>query len=303
MKKTKLYDWIFVALMCLPALILYARFFLIPGIQAFEVATYDWKGFSSTSMKFVGLDNYMMLLRDEVFRRALVNNLIIIFFGGILVVVLGLFFANFLTKNETRGKSFFRAMIFFPYAISVVAVGIIWTFVFNPTFGLLNALLELIGIDAIGMAWLGERSSAMACIIFVTIWVWVGFLMTLLIAGIQRIPEDYYEAARIDGASDTQLFWHITLPLIKSVMSVGVLYWIINGWMAFGVTYVMTQGGPSNQTHTAATYMVWQSVEYTANLYRMGYGAAIAVVLLFIVVIFTLLYRKITRMGRDELDF
>ncbi len=300
--RRKLGDWLFVALMVLPALAVYVRLYLIPGIQAFEVSMYDWKGFSNSTMKYVGLENYKNLLKDKIFLQALENNLVIIFIGGILVITLGLFFANFLCKKRTLGKGVLRSLIFAPYAISVVAIGIVWTFVFNPSFGMLNSLLEGVGIDAVGFAWLGKRSMAMGCIVFVTIWWWVGFLMTLLTAGIQRIPEDYYEAARIDGASDTQLFWHITFPLIRSVLNVGILYWIINGWMAFGVTYVMTQGGPSNQTHTAATYMVWESVDYIAGLYKMGYGSAIAVSLLVIVVITTIIYRTIMRMGKEYVE-
>ncbi len=246
--RRKLYDWLFVTLMSLPALTIYVRLYLVPGLQSFEVSLYEWKGFSTSTMKFVGLGNFRTLLKDPVFLRALQNNLILIFIGGILVVTLGLFFANFLCKKKTVCKGLFRSMIFAPYAISVVAIGIIWIFVFNPSFGMLNSMLEFIGIEMKNFAWLGSRMSAMGCIVFVTIWWWVGFLMTLLTAGIQRIPEDYYEAARIDGASDFKLFWHITFPLIRSVLNVGVLYWIINGWMAFGVTYVMTQGGRVNMT-------------------------------------------------------
>lgn len=295
MKVKVLRENIFVLLMVLPAFLIYCLFYLYPGLQAFKVSTYDWNGFNPDTIRRIGLGNYRMLMKDEVFWNAFENNLLIIIFGGVAVIVLGLLFANFLTKNNVVGKSFFRTMIFFPYSVSVVAIGIVWIFVLNPNFGLLNSLLGIIGIDASGIPWLGERLTAMACIIFVTVWWWVGFFMTLLIAGIQRIPEDYFEAARIDGANDKQMFFKVTLPLLREVLEVGITYWIINGWMSFGVVYVMTQGGPSNQTQTIATYMVWESVNYINAAYKMGYGTAIAVILLFIVILFTLVFKFFSR--------
>jgi ABC-type sugar transport system permease subunit len=285
----------FVLFMVFPSFLIYCLFYLYPGLQAFKVSTYDWNGFNPDTIKKIGLGNYRTLIKDEVFWNALQNNLLIIVFGGIAVVVLGLMFANFLTKNRVIGKSFFRSMIFFPYSVSIVAIGIVWTFVLNPSFGLVNAFLTFLGKDAEGIAWLGGRTTAMAWIIFVTVWWWVGFFMTLMIAGIQRIPDEYFEAARIDGASDSQVFFKVTLPLLQEVLGIGITYWIINGWMSFGVVYVMTQGGPSNRTQTIATYMVWMSVNYVNAAYKMGYGTAIAVVLFFIVVVFTIMSKLFTR--------
>lgn len=295
MKGKLLRENIFILFMVLPAFLIYCLFYLYPGLQAFKVSTYDWSGFNTDNIKKIGLGNYRALLKDEVFWNALQNNLLIIIFGGVAVILIGLLFANFLTKNNVVGKSLFRTMIFFPYSVSVVAIGIVWTFVLNPSFGLLNAFLGFINIDASGIPWLGERLIAMGWMIFVTVWWWVGFFMTLLIAGIQRIPEDYFEAARIDGANDKQVFFKITLPLLREVLGIGITYWVISGWMSFGVVYVMTQGGPSNQTHTIATYMVWVSVNYVNAAYKMGYGTAIAVVLLFIVVLFTFVSKLFNR--------
>ena len=294
---------LFALLMMLPAVVIFFTFYLLPGIQAFQISTYDWSGFNAETVKQIGLGNYKMLMKDEIFWRAFQNNLLIIIFGGIAVVALGLFFANFLTRKTTRFKRFFRSMIFFPYSISIVAIGIIWTFVLNPTFGLLNGVLEKFGVQAYGTAWLGSRGSAMAWIIFVTVWWWVGFFMILLIAGIQRIPEDYYEAARIDGVTEWQAFWKITIPLVKDILNIGIMYWIINGWMSFGVVYVMTQGGPSNMTHTLATYMVWMSVDYVSSAFKMGYGTAIAVCILIIVVLFVVLYRRLTRRWSEAVEY
>jgi len=288
-------ETIFTILMVFPALSIYLYFFLYPGLQSFEVSTFKWNGFNPDKIKRIGLGNFRSLLKDEIFLNAFINNVMIIVFGGIAIMFLGLLFANFLTKDNVIGKSFFRSMIFFPYSVSIVALGIVWMFVLNPEFGMVNGILQAIGLESLQRAWLGERGSAMAWIIFVTVWWWIGFMMTLLIAGIQRIPSDYFEAAKIDGANDTQVFFKITLPLLREVLNVAVIYWVISGWMSFGVVYVMTQGGPSNQTHTMATYMIWESVNYVNGAFRMGYGTAIAVALFILVVGFTFVYKLFTK--------
>lgn len=287
---------IFAILMILPALLIYGSFYLFPGLQAFKVATYDWTGFNEANIKHVGIRNFLEVINDGIFWNAFFNTLAIILIGGVVIISMALMFANLFTKYSFPGLSLFKTLIFFPYSVSVVAIGIIWTFIFNPNFGLFNVFLGKIGLYSLAkVAWLGERSTALACIIFVSIWWEIGLFMVLFIAGMQRIPVEYYDAAKIDGARQNQVFMKITLPMLKEVLIIGIMYWVINAWQSFGVVYVMTKGGPSNLTHTIATYMVWISLNSNSNAYRMGYGTAIAVVLFILVVTMSIMYKLLTR--------
>lgn len=290
-KKVK-QDTVFAFCMCIGACILYCAFFVFPMLEAFRVSTYEWSGFNTANIKVVGMENFRRLLSDQVFLNALKNNVKLIVFGGILVAFLGMLFALVLADDSTKFGAFLRGMIFFPYSVSIVAIGIAWTFIFNPQFGLLNTLLVKIGFDKFQyFAWLGTEGVSFGCMIFVTVWVWVGYFMITIIAGIQRIPNDYLEAAKIDGATDWQVTWHIKIPLLRDVLGISILYWIINGWMSFGVVYVMTEGGPNNINHTIATYMMWEALSYRNGVYHMGYGTAIAVVMAFIVMLFGIAYQ------------
>lgn len=286
-------DNLFALWMCLGSCMLYCVFFVLPALESFRVSTYEWSGFNPDNIKVIGLENFRRLLTDEIFFNALKNNLKLIIFGGILVAALGLLFALVLANEDTQIGAFLRGMIFFPYSISIVAVGIAWTFIFNPQFGLLNSFLVKCGFESFqNFAWLGEEGLSFNCMIFVTVWVWVGYFMITIIAGIQRIPTDYLEAAKIDGATDWQITWRIKIPLIRDVLGISVLYWIINGWMSFGVVYVMTEGGPNNINHTIATYMMWEALSYRNGVYHMGYGTAIAVIMAFIVMVFGIIYQS-----------
>ena len=285
-------DGIFAFCMCIGSCLLYITFFILPTLQSFKVSTYDWSGFNTDKMKSIGLENFRRLSTDQVFLNAIKNNIKLIIFGGLLVAVLGLLFALVLSDDETKIGAFLRGMVFFPYSVSIVAIGIAWTFIFNPQFGLLNTILVKIGLKSFqNYAWLGNENISFFCMIFVTVWVWVGYFMITIIAGIKRIPEDYLEAAKIDGATDWQITWRIKIPLLRDVLGICVLYWIINGWMSFGVVYVMTEGGPNNINHTIATYMMWEALSYRNGVYKMGYGTAIAVVMAIIVMAFGVLYQ------------
>ena len=285
-------DNIFAFWMCICSCILYITFFVIPTFQSFRVSTYEWSGFNTETIKIVGAENFKRLASDQVFLNAIKNNIKMIVFGGILVGGLGLLFALVLADDDTKIGAFLRGMVFFPYSVSIVAIGIAWTFIFNPQFGLLNTLLAKIGFSGFqGYAWLGNENISFFCMIFVTVWVWVGYFMITIIAGIQRIPTDYLEAAKIDGATSWQITWRIKIPLLRDVLGISVLYWIINGWMSFGVVYVMTEGGPNNINHTIATYMMWEALSPRNGVYKMGYGTAIAVIMSLIVMLFGILYQ------------
>lgn len=302
-RKNRLADHAFAALMALPACLLYAVFFVWPAVQSIQVSTYEWSGFNTDKIKIVGLKNYHDLMYDVMFRRAFANNLRMIVYGGVVVVVLGLLFAMILVDHETRLGRVLRSLVFFPYSISIVAIGIAWTFVFNPQFGLLNTLLVRMGFTSFEYyAWLGEDGVSFNCMIFVTIWYWIGYFVIISISGIQQIPVSCLESATIDGASKPQLFFRVILPLMKDTLSMAILYWIISGWMSFGVVYVMTRGGPNNMNHTMATYMMESSFNPQSGLFRMGYGTAIALTMTALVCVCALI-SSFLRSRREAIEF
>ena len=291
---------IFVFLMIVPAVTLYVTFFLFPGAQSFQFSTFEWSGFNVDNIKHVGLKNFRVLAADNVFQRAMGNNLFFIFFGGTLNLGLSLLFATMFTGKSFPGRGLFRGIIFFPYTVSIVGIGLMWNFILNPNLGLLNGVLRNIGLEKLAIPWLGYRWPAMFSMTLISVWWSIGFYMTLLIAGINRIPLTFYEAAIIDGAGEIQKFRYITLPLLREVLIVCIMYLLMDGFKAFGVFYIMTQGGPNNLTHTMATYMIWVSVDYLSGAFRMGYGTAIAVVLFLLVATIALLYRILTRKAAVE---
>lgn len=289
-RKSKSIIFVFLA----PALFLYCVFFIYPSLDALRMSMYDWNGLSISSAKFIGLGNFSEALSDRWVEIALKNNLLITVYGGILTICLSLVFAVALTTRTFKGKGFFRTVIFFPYLISGVGVGLFWIFVFNPQFGLLNGFLGTLGLEALQRPWLGDPKTALASIIFVTVWWGIGFYMLYLVAGIETIPSELLDAARVDGANDGQLFLNVTLPLIREFLSVAIVLWVIDALRAFAVVLMLTGGGPGNRTQVLSTYMARLAFNIPVGgagaIFRLGYGTALAVILCILVLLASLLY-------------
>lgn len=273
-----------------PALLLYLIFFVYPSISALRISLFNWTGFNYASAEFLGLGNFRELLNDRWVRLAFSNNLYIMIFGGILMFSSALFFAVVLSNPRFRGRVFFKIVIFLPYVLNEVGVALLWIFILQPRFGLLNTLLRSIGLESLTQIWLGSRNLGVGSIIFVVVWYTIGFYMVLLMAGIEGIPTDLYDAAIVDGASSMQTFRYLTLPLLRDILSIGIMYWMIFSIKAFGIVWAMTRGAPGNQTHTIATYMVSQALPYQTAIFRMGYATSIAVMMCIVVFVFTLIY-------------
>lgn len=275
----------------LPSVVLYAVFFVYPTLKALYVSLHDWSGFAR-DMKFVGLANFRELFVTDVFWIALGNNAIILFVGGALVFFFGLLFAAILSNKKVRGRKFFRGLFFFPNLISPVAVAVLWAFIYNERFGLLNSFLRAIGLEQLTRTWLGSWPLAMFSVIIVLLWMYMGYYMMLLLSGIDKIPYSYYEAAKVEGASEPQIFFKITLPLIRDVLVIALNLWAIGALKSFELIWAMTQGGPGNATQVISTYMYGMAFGERAAIFRMGYGTAIAVVLLLLVMLGSALIRK-----------
>jgi ABC-type sugar transport system permease subunit len=236
-----------------------------------------------TSPKWIGLANYRELFSDPVFGEILMNTIIFstIYVGG--VMVFGLLLAV-LVNTKVKGISFFRASYFVPVVTSAVAVGIIWSWILSPKYGLVNNLLEsYFGVT--GPSWLGSKNLALIVVSFVQVWKMMGYYMILFLAGLQSIPRVYYEAATIDGASRWNKFWKITLPLLSPTTFFVLIVSIIDSFRNFEIIYTMTQGGPSNATNT----LVYSVYVNGFVFYRMGYASAIAYILLAFVGAITIL--------------
>jgi len=259
----------------LPALLLFAAFFLYP------LASVIWMSFNQSSVTsetatWVGVANYQRLWADEVFWSMLRHNLVIVFIGGVSTLVLALATAVALTKIN-RGRDFFRTVFLFPNIISAVATAVLWSFIFNPSFGVVNGALRAVGLDSFAHAWLGEPHTALPVVVFVHVWTIVGFYVVLFYAGLLRIPADYSEAARIDGASGWQEFRHVTLPLLKDILQIGAIYVIINSVNVFALVYLLNEGRAARYNGVLLTYMHEQAF---INNGGYGYACAIGVVTL-----------------------
>ena len=270
-------------LFLLPNISGFLCFTLIPVVASFVLAFVEWD--ILTPPKFVGLSNFITLIKDREFWYYLYNTLF--FMLGIPLNMAVSLFLAILVNQKLKGITIFRTFYFLPVISPMVAVAIVWRWIFNAEFGLLNSFLRLFLIDP--PKWLSSTTWAKPAIIFMSTWQGVGYNMLLYLAALQSIPEELYEAARIDGATAWQQFKKITLPMLSFVNFFIVIMGIINGFQAFGVQYVMTGGGPAGSTTTIVYYIYNNAFKW----FKMGYASSIAWVLFALVFGFTLLQWKL----------
>lgn len=227
-------------LFMLPALAFVILFIYYPIIQNFIYSLFRWSSFSESKV-FVGLDYYKRLFTDPIFYIALKNNALYAIFSIVFQVGIGMVLAAILEeKIMRRYQTFFRTVYFIPSVISITVVGLLFQLVYNPNIGLLNAFLKVIGLESLAHDWLGQSSTAMFAIIATSQWQYIGYIMLLFLVAIQKIPEELYESAMIDGASAFQKFIHVTIPQIKETILVSSIITIIGAFKVFDEVYVMT---------------------------------------------------------------
>ncbi len=282
-----------IALFLLPAGLFYLAFILIPAIWAFYYSVFDWSGFT-TDMKFIGLDNYIQLFKDQMFWLSLKNTLIILVPGGLIIFFLT-FVLTVLINSGVRGKKFFRAMIFLPNVIATVALTTLWGFIYHPSFGLFNAFFKLLGLEQLSqITWTSADRIFYAALVAI-IWINVGFQLVLLMAGVDKIPFEFFEAARIEGASQLQMFTGITVPMIWDVITVGIVLWSISALKSFEFLYAFGGLNTPHSLYTVGIYLYVMGFGKREPIYRLGYATAIGVLLLISVVIIVALIRRLTR--------
>lgn len=260
----------------LPAFLVYGLFLLYPLIRAGQFSLYDWPGFGPS--EFVGLGNYVDLLGDRRFRDAVGHALTLIVFYSILPVVVGLVLAAILRRGRVRGLGFFRVVIFMPQVIALVVVAVAWHQIYSPT-GLLNDVLRALGLGELARGWLGDPNLALPAVGMIGFWLSTGLVMLLLLAGMGRIPNDLYEAARLDGAGPVREFFAISLPSVKAEITTALVLTIIAALKTFDLVYVTTSGGPGTAT-TVPSYEVYNRA---FNLKEVGSASAVAIVLTVLV--------------------
>ena len=280
-----------------PALSAIIIFFFLPVIAAFLISFTDLDIYSLgnlSNVRFIGFNNYTKLFNDPLFWISLKNTFYFVIIGGPLSIAVSLGAAMLLNSKIVKLKSVFRLSYFLPVVTTLVAVAIVWRFIYNPHFGILNYFLGWFGINPVD--WLGDPDWAMPAIIIMAVWKNFGYNMIIFIAGLQNIPGYLYEAAEIEGAGKWQKFRFITLPMLAPTTLFVSIITMIGYFQLFAEPYVMTQGGPLNSTLSIVLYMYEEGFRW----WNMGYSASIAFVLFFIIMLGTVIQFQVQKRSRNK---
>lgn len=276
-------------LFLVPALAVFGFAVLWPVVQTGWYSLTEWNGFGA--QVFVSVANYVRIATDALFAQSFLHVIIYILATLVLEVLAGLILAGIVSSR--RGTLWFRVAIFTPVMLPMVVVAVLWSFVYNPDFGLVNGFLAAVGLDDWQRVWLGDPATALIAICVVSGWVFAGFYMIIFYAAFRQLPAEVLEAAKLDGANEWQLFWRIKVPMIRNAVEVGILLCVTGGFQGFDLFYVLTNGGPYYSTEIPTTYLV-RSVFKNGEV---GYGSAMAVVLTLVVVVVGLLFARLRKIG------
>jgi len=286
----QLHDNMTIVLFLLPAFILLSIFLVYPIFRSAYYSLFNWKGFGP-AVDYIGLENYTRLLTDNIFLKAVKNGILIVIFSLVIQLPLAMGLALIVGRN-IPGRAFFRAIFFMPYVLSEVITAIMWLILYNPNprRGFLNAIINIIP-NLEPQAWLADTRLVLPAIFVVLTWKYVGFHMLLYITGVQNIPRDIEEAALIDGVNSRQMVTHITLPLLAGTIKTSIYLSIIGSLQVYALVWIMTRGGPVNASEVMSTYMY----RYSFVRFELGYGSAVAIIMLLISLTFSVIYLRLTR--------
>jgi len=297
MVQSKKQKYLFLAFCLLPTLIVFGIFTFYPLANGLYLSFFHWSG-TGGSKVFAGLDNYKQLIADDIIPKTIWHDYFLVVTKVFFIMILATYFAVAMTQLRIKEAPFYRIIFFFPNIMSVVIIGILWQFIFNPKAGLVNSGLEAIGLGKFAVPWLGSTTWALPSLVLPSVWAGIGLFMLLLMGGIMSVPKNLYEAAEIDGATEWQQFWKITLPLIWPQIRTSIIYIVIttlNG--SFILVQVMTRGGPNNSTQVMGSYLY----DKAFNQFHFGYGAAIGVMILILSLATVMVLQLILR--RDEVNY
>jgi trehalose/maltose transport system permease protein len=283
------YAWLFMA----PMLIVLAL------VAAWPLGRTIWFGFTDANLsdleaaQFVGFDNFYYLLIDPDWWTAFWNTVVFTFFGVILETVLGLGIALAINANMP-GRGLMRTAVLIPWAIPTIVSAQMWAWMYNDVFGVLNAMLLAVGLIGEPIAWTANPDTALWSVILVDVWKTTPFMTLLILAGLQMLPTECYEAARVDGVHPVKVFWKVTLPLLRPALMVAVIFRILDAFRVFDVIYVLT--GNNKSTMSMSIYSRQQLVDFQ----DVGYGSAAASMLFAIIAVFTIVYMTAAKVGRED---
>jgi raffinose/stachyose/melibiose transport system permease protein len=261
-----------------PAVVLLVVFVYYPVVENIRLSFFSWNAFARKP-RFVGLANYQEMFGDSVFWHSMLNNVLYAIVSLIFQVAFALVLAAILEQVvHQRLRGWLRTVYFIPATISITVAGILFSFIYNPQIGLLNRFLEAIGLSSWTHAWLGEQSTAMWSIIAMSQWQSIGYTTVLFVVAIQRIPKEFYEAAKIDGAGLIATFRNVTVPLVREMSTLLVILTVSGAFLVFNEVMVMTGGGPDNSTQVLGTWLYQKAFLED----HMGYAAAVATVIFVI---------------------
>lgn len=276
----------------LPALVIYGAFLLFPLGHSFWISLYDWNG--QTLATWIGFGNYVDIVRDPDLRAAFGHALVLIMFYSVIPIVLALALTAAMSRARVRGLTFFRTVLFLPQVIAMVVVATAWSAIYAPS-GVLNTVLRAIGLGVIARPWLGDFTWALPSVGLIGTWVEIGLALVLFMAGVQRIPRELYEAARLDGAGPVREFFAITLPSLRGEISVALTLTIVAALRTFDLVYIATHGGPGTVTTVPAFQVYHRAFETN----QVGSACAIGVTLAVVILGVTVLVNRLAE-GRDE---
>lgn len=280
-----------------PAVILVTIFMVIPTFNVFRMSLYKWGGISNKKT-FQWFRNFKILIEDKNFLQSIQNSILIITLVTIFTLIIAIFFAAVLSKENIKGKNFFRIIFYIPNILSIVVISAIFGAIYDPQSGLLNSLLGLLHLDNLKKMWMGDPNVVIYSLIFALVWQAIGYYMVMYMASMASVPDSFYEAAGLDGAGKIKQFFTITLPLIWDNIRTTLTFFVISTInLSFLMVQIMTGGGPNGQTEVFLNYMYKQA--YTASAY--GYGMAIGVVVFLFSFILSAVINKITE--REALEF
>ncbi|GAA4653067.1 sugar ABC transporter permease [Anaerocolumna aminovalerica] len=284
-----------ICLFMFPAVVLFATIIIIPIFMSSYYSLLDWDGI--TKGIFVGLDNFKELFTSKSagFPKTIGNAMLLAVLSTFIQLPISLFFAIILGKG-VKGEKFYVAVFFIPVLISTTVIGQLWLKIYNPDYGIVNAGLRFLGLDNLTHVWLGEQDTALFAVFIPILWQYVGYHMLLMYAGVKSISPDLREAAKIDGATEWGIARFITIPLLKPIIRICVIFAVTGSLKAFDLIYVLTNGGPAHASEVPSTLMV--SMIFGRN--RYGFGSAIAIMIIFLCFFFAVLIRKLFR--TEEVD-
>src|SRR5690625_1735261 len=288
---------LFLMFCLVPTILVFLVFTVYPLVNGLYLSFFDWSGMSSNK-DFIGLENYKELFRDPIIPKTIWHDYFLVVGKVIGIMVLATFFAVALTQLRIKEAPFYRVVFFFPNIMSVVVVGILWQFIFNPDIGILNSGLRAVGLDSWAIPWLGSTKWALQSLLLPAIWAGIGMFMLLLMGAIMNVPKSLYDAADIDGASEWQQFWSIRVPLMWPQIKTSILYLVIttlNG--SFILVHIMTGGGPNNHTQVMGSYLYQKAFDEN----NFCYGAEIRVMILIFSLITVLILQFLLK--KEEVEY